>query len=160
MKNRTIIEGLATWGYLGKSPYAPGTVGTVGAIPVVVGMFFLPPILYLVMAFVLTLLAIWISSAHERNLGVHDSREIVIDEVVGYVIAMTWLPHTWQSLLAAFLLFRFLDALKPYPISVLDRKIEGGFGVVMDDVAAGLVTNIALQYVYTNTDWLGIQLAL
>ena len=160
MEKKTIIKGLATWFGCGKVKFAPGTVGTLGALPLVWAMFFLPSLLYMALAFLLTLIAIVISTLHERELGVHDSREIVIDEVVGFIIAMTWLPLTWQSFLGAFVLFRFFDALKPFPIGLLDRRIQGGFGVVMDDVAAGLVTNFILQIVYVKTNWLGIQISL
>ncbi|MCB0422808.1 MAG: phosphatidylglycerophosphatase A [Bdellovibrionales bacterium] len=155
-----IIKILATWFGCGYSKWAPGTVGTVGALPLVVGLFLLPDLVYMAVSLLLTLLAIVISILHEKQLGVHDSREIVIDEVAGFVIAMTWLPMTWQSFLGAFLVFRLLDALKPFPIGLLDKKVQGGFGVVLDDVAAGLITNVLLQIVYVKTNWLGVQIQL
>ncbi len=78
---------------------------------------------------------------------VHDSQEVVIDEVVGYLVAFTWLPMNWTSVVTAFVLFRALDIVKPFPISWLDRKVKGGLGTVVDDLAAGLVANIILQAV-------------
>ena len=108
---------------------------------------------------VATLLAIgfsiWVSHLYEKQTGLHDSKEVVIDEVVGFLVAMTWLPLTWQAFLAAFILFRIFDIWKPLFIGQLDRKVTGGFGVVMDDVAAGLVTNVILQWVFHRTNWLG-----
>jgi phosphatidylglycerophosphatase A len=89
----------------------------------------------------------------------HDSKEIVIDEVVGFLITMTWLPLTWQSLVAGFVVFRFLDIVKPPPIRQLDRKVPGGFGVMVDDVAAGIIGSILLQFVYNHTNWLGVQIS-
>jgi phosphatidylglycerophosphatase A len=75
--------------------------------------------------------------------------------VVGYVIAMTWLPLTWQSFLAAFVVFRFFDILKPGPIRRIDQRVKGGLGTVLDDVAAGLVSSVILQVLLRETHWLG-----
>jgi len=155
MFNEKISEILATWFYLGKSPKAPGTVGTLGAIPLVFLLTSLDPLIHMLAAVLLVLLAIFVASAHEAKIGVHDSGEIVIDEVVGFVIAMIWLPSTWQAYVLAFLLFRALDILKPFPIGLLDKKVQGGMGVVVDDLAAGILTNIVLQVIYTKTTWLG-----
>ena len=91
------------------------------------------------------------------RLGILNSKEIVIDEMIGFMIAMTWMPQTWQAYLAGFCLFRFLDILKPPPIRYFDRRVPGGLGVVLDDVVAGLVANIFLQFIYSQTPWLGIQ---
>jgi phosphatidylglycerophosphatase A len=82
----------------------------------------------------------------------------VIDEVIGFLITMTWLPMTWQAYLAGFLLFRVLDIFKPFPIGYLDEKVPGGLGVVADDVAAGMIANIILQVVLVKTAWLGMQI--
>ena len=90
--------------------------------------------------------------------GGHDRQEIVIDEVAGFLITMAMIPLTWQTWVAGFLLFRFFDAVKPWPISVLDKKVKGGLGVVVDDVAAGLAANLILQVLITKTDWLGVQI--
>jgi phosphatidylglycerophosphatase A len=67
------------------------------------------------------------------------------------------LPDTWQTFLAGFVLFRLFDILKPYPIRLMDQKLPGGFGVVMDDVAAGIVANLILQTIFVKTLWLGVQ---
>ena len=91
---------------------------------------------------------------YERTYQVHDPKEIVIDEVVGYVIAMTWLPLTWQSFLAAFVMFRFFDILKPGPIRRIDQKVKGGLGTVLDDVAAGLISSVLLQVLLREMPWL------
>lgn len=104
-------------------------------------------------------LAIIACDVHEQDSGDHDSQRVVIDEVVGYLVAVTWLPFTWQSFVAAFLLFRVLDIWKPLFIGLLDRKISGGIGTVIDDLAAGLVVNMILQVVYFKTAWLGLQWA-
>lgn len=154
---KKLIEILATFFYFGKIPFAPGTWGTIATIPLWYALSFLNPIWYMAITFVIVILGIFIAEAYEKTLGVHDSKTIVIDEVAGFLITMTWLPRTWQSLVLGFILFRFLDIVKPPPIRQLDQKIQGGVGVMLDDVAAGIIANIALQIVYTYTLWLGAQ---
>ena len=136
-----LIEFFATAGFVGLIPKAPGTFGTIVAIPIAYGLALLGPNLYLLSTLILIVFSIW--------------KQIVIDEVVGYLVAFAWLPMTWQSFLGAFVVFRFFDILKPYPISVLDQKVKGGLGVVVDDLAAGLIANIILQVVASKTAWLG-----
>lgn len=136
----------------------PGTFGTLLGIPVAWLFTLAGPQIYLVLAVALILFSSLVSELHERFTAAHDPSEIVIDEVAGYVVAITWLPVTWQSFVAAFLVFRIFDILKPFPISAIDRRVEGGLGTVMDDVAAGLAANILLQVVYMNTAWLGAKL--
>ena len=118
----------------------------------------LGPIGYLVGALILTVFAIFIATLYERSHEGHDRSEVVIDEVAGFAITMTWLPMTWQAWVAGFLLFRLIDVVKPPPIGLLDRKIPGGLGVVADDIGAGIVANVLLQIVFVQTDWLGYQL--
>ncbi len=108
--------------------------------------------------FIIVLLGIFVAQVFEKHADQHDSKEIVIDEVAGFLIAMTWLPPTWQSLVAGFLLFRFFDIVKPPPIRQIDQRMQGGIGVMADDVAAGLIVNLILQVVYTHTGWLGAQI--
>ena len=157
MKQKIIIL-LATFFGSGKLPKSPGTWGTLATIPLWYLMAKnLHAITYMIVTLVLCVAAILISQAYENMTNTHDSKEIVIDEVVGFLITMTWLPMTWQSLVAGFVLFRIIDITKPPPIRQLDQKIKGGVGVVIDDIAAGLVCNIILQMVYTYTPWLGAQ---
>jgi phosphatidylglycerophosphatase A len=155
VKNRN-LEALATGLYLGKIPKAPGTWGTLLGIPCAWLMAaFLPPLWYMLVAVIFVLGASVVAEMYERSLAQHDPKEIVIDEVVGYVIAMTWLPLTWQSFLAAFIAFRFFDILKPGPIRRIDQRVKGGFGTVLDDVAAGLISSVILQVILRETQWLG-----
>jgi phosphatidylglycerophosphatase A len=153
---KRILEALATGFYLGKIPKAPGTFGTLLGIPCAwVMATFLPPVWYMIVTVVFILVASAIAEMYEREIVAHDPKEIVIDEVVGYVIAMTWLPLTWQSFLAAFVVFRFFDILKPGPIRRIDQRVKGGLGTVLDDVAAGLVSSVILQVLLRETHWLG-----
>lgn len=124
----------------------PGTVGTLAAIPLCYLIYLAGPYAYMVVTFFLVIGAIFISDLYEKDQPTHDRPEIVIDEVVGFLIAMTWLPFSLKYVILAFLLFRILDIIKPFPISYLNDKVKGGFGVVIDDVAAGLIANVILQF--------------
>lgn len=152
---KRIVEGLATGFYFGKIPVMPGTFGTLWGIPLAWLMMKAGPVTYMVLAVLGIAIASVIAESHERFTRAHDPGEIVIDEVIGYVIAATWLPMTWQTFVAAFLAFRLFDIWKPYPIRQIDAKIHGGLGTVLDDVAAGIAANIVLQIIYANTNWLG-----
>lgn len=153
-----VIELMATGIYLGRSPFAPGTFGTLLGIPLAYGFFFLGPYFYMLATLLLVFFAVWVAERYEKTNHRHDPGEVVIDEVVGYLISFLWLPMTWQSFVGAFLFFRLFDIWKPVPVRTVDQKIPGGFGTVMDDVAAGLLANFCLQIIYTQTSWLGAQL--
>lgn len=149
---------LATFFGVGKLPGAPGTWGSLAAVPFVYLASLLGPLPSMGIALCVIVAGIFAAEIYEReNPDRHDASEIVIDEVAGMFVTMIWLPITWQSFVAGFVLFRILDVWKPYPISVLDEKIPGGVGVMADDLAAGLIANMVLQVLYLKTDWLGIQ---
>ncbi len=154
MTDKRLVEVLATFFYLGKVPIVPGTFGTAGAVPLVIVLGSAHPALYLAAALAVCAVSIYVAQRYESHFGVHDSRRVVIDEVAGFVVTMMWLPVNAQTLIVAFVLFRLLDIIKPYPINIIDRKVHGGFGVVMDDVAAGVVANVILQVVTRQTNWL------
>jgi phosphatidylglycerophosphatase A len=153
-----ILRLIATFFNVGKIPFAPGTMGTIAAIPLWWALSQAGPIIYMVITFLLVPLGIVAAQAYVNHTQTHDCQEIVIDEVVGFLITMTWLPLTWQSLVIGFALFRFLDIVKPPPIRQLDQSIKGGFGVMMDDVAAGVIGSIIMQLIYSHTNWLGSQI--
>lgn len=158
MKLHTFVEFFATAGLGRKIPRGAGTYGTLVAVPMVLLLWRGGPIFYMGFAVFFMLFAILVADLYETSIGRHDAKEIVIDEIAGYIVAMTWLPLTWQALLVSFVVFRILDIFKPFPIGMLDRKVKGGFGVVADDIAAGILTNMFMQVLYTHTDFLGIQL--
>lgn len=151
-----IVELFATGLYLGKIKVAPGTFGTFLGIPLAWALTtWLPRLGYPVALLVIFAFSAWMAHLHERYTGQHDPGEIVIDEVAGFAVAMMWLPLTWQSFTAAFVLFRLLDITKPPPIRQIDEGIGGGIGTTLDDMLSGLVANGVLQYVASATDWLG-----
>lgn len=159
-KSIRFLVSLATLFNIGKSPWAPGTMGTLATLPLWWLLWHLGPIMYMIVVLLLVPIGILAAQAYESQSSVHDSKEIVIDEVVGFLITMTWLPLTWQSAVLGFILFRFLDIVKPPPIRQLDEKIQGGFGVMLDDIAAGLVASLIMQLIYTHTSWLGVQISI
>jgi phosphatidylglycerophosphatase A len=155
-----MVKALATGLFVGQSPFMPGTWGTLFALPLAWLLMTATagrPVIYMILVVAFVFFAAWISDLYERSTSQHDPSEIVIDEFAGLLVTMTWLPLTWQSFAAGFVVFRFFDILKPFPIGRIDRKIGGGFGTVLDDVAAGLAANVVLQIVFTHTDWLGVQ---
>ncbi len=142
-----------TWFGCGKSPVAPGTVGTLGALPLVWLVAQLNPLGGMIFIFTFTVAAMLLAHMHELMTGAHDPGEVVVDEVVGFLITMLWIPFHWPNVLAAFVIFRILDILKPFPISYIDRKVKGGVGAVGDDLLAGIIGNVILHALLQN-GWL------
>jgi phosphatidylglycerophosphatase A len=128
----------------GYVPMAPGTAGTVVAIPIFLLLSSIPSPLYELTILTSFFFASWISGEAERSWERKDHPRIVIDEIVGYLITMLWLPKTILFIILGFILFRFFDIVKPPPIRLLE-KVKGGYGVVLDDVVAGVYANIVLQ---------------
>lgn len=122
----------------GLMPKAPGTFGTIAAIPVYLLISDLSLLYFLMITALITLAGIYMADYTSKALGVHDHSGIVIDEIAGYLITMIAVPFDWKWVLAGFVLFRIFDILKPWPISWLDTKVKGGFGIMIDDVLAGL----------------------
>ncbi len=139
---------LAAWGPCGFAPVAPGTVGTLGAIPLWWAIRDLTLPLYLLTVAAFVALASHAAQVAGRYWKVADASPIVIDEVAGYLVAMALTPWSLEAALAGFLLFRLFDVLKPWPASAFDR-MKNGFGVVMDDVAAGVFALAALAVLRT-----------
>ena len=148
----------ATFFGIGRWPIMPGTWASLAALPLAYGMFQTNIFVYMGLTFLFLILGILSCDLVEQTRQSHDDGDLVIDEVVGILITLTWLPLTWQTFVFGFVLFRFFDILKPFPISFLDKKVKGGLGVMMDDVAAGLIANVILQIIYTQTSWLGSQM--
>ncbi len=138
---------LATWWGAGYSPIAPGTAGTIAAIPFFLLLSLLPLSAYLACVLGIGLVACWAAGEAERIFQEQDSKRIVIDEAVGFFITMTALPPSWPYLIGGFCLFRCFDILKPPPLRLIERKVKGGYGVVLDDVLAGIYAQISLRII-------------
>jgi len=136
---------VATWFGCGYSPVAPGTVGTVGTLPLVYALSRLGPVAYWLGTVAVTLLGVWASGRYARDRGEKDPGSAVIDEVSGTLIAVGFvLGSGWLPIIAAVLLFRLFDIWKPGPIDTA-QKLPGGLGIMADDVLAGLAAG-ALAY--------------
>lgn len=129
----------------GLAPFAPGTFGTIAAIPVFLLMSNLTIIAYALITVLMFLLGVWLCGQSAEKLGVHDHGGIVWDEIVGLLITLFTVPVNWLWILLGFALFRFFDVLKPWPIRWLDQQVSGGFGIMLDDVLAGIYAWIILQ---------------
>lgn len=129
----------------GLAPKAPGTFGTLAAIPVVWLAQQIGSWGYLACTLVAVLAGIIICGYTAKAMGEHDSPAIVWDEIAGYMVACIGLPFTWQNVLCAFILFRLFDIAKPGPIGWCDRNLHGGLGIMADDVVAGVATAATLQ---------------
>ncbi|MFK8049195.1 MAG: phosphatidylglycerophosphatase A [Halioglobus sp.] len=129
----------------GLSPWAPGTAGTLMAVPLYLLVSDLSLPMYSLFIAVMTLLGIWFCDVASRELGVHDHPGIVWDEFVGYWITLWALPATWTWIIAGFVVFRIFDIIKPWPIGPLDKKVKGGFGIMVDDIVAGILACITLH---------------
>jgi len=130
----------------GLSPKAPGTVGTIAALPIY--WFFmqdLSVLAYLLVLAMTMLVGTYVCDKTSKDLGVHDHGGIVIDEWLGMWLTMFLAPQGIEWLICGFVLFRFFDILKPWPIKWVDAKVGGGFGIMIDDVLAGLAAWLVLQ---------------
>ena len=131
----------------GLAPRAPGTAGTLAGVLLYLALAALPLPVYLGLSLGLFLLGVWICGRAARDLNAHDHPSIVFDEMIGYLVTMAGAPFGIGWLALGFVLFRFFDIVKPWPISLLDRKVPGGFGIMLDDLAAGLLALAVLQAV-------------
>ncbi|WP_459775467.1 phosphatidylglycerophosphatase A family protein [Aquifex pyrophilus] len=137
-----LLEFIATGFYVGKFPLAPGTLGTLVGIPIVL-LLYLDKKLYLLGTLVLFLLG-WISSEYMVNAKrEEDPEEVVIDEIVGYLLCFLFVEPTTKTLITAFIVFRVIDIYKPFPVNLFEN-FPGGLGVMMDDVVGGIITAFVL----------------
>jgi phosphatidylglycerophosphatase A len=144
LKNPFVL--LATGLGSGLAPAAPGTVGSLLALPIWWFLLADLPLVYQ-LAFVvcITLFAMWVVERACRAAGVGDASAFVLDEYVGQWVALVAAPKTFIAVCCAFVLFRAFDIAKPWPVSWADRRLSGGLGVVLDDVLAGVLAAVVLQ---------------
>jgi phosphatidylglycerophosphatase A len=141
----TIAKAVATAGGAGYSPIAPGTCGTAVTIPLAWALADVPIWAFIGAAVVITFIGVLAAHYADRAWGTHDAQRIVIDEVAGYLVTMIPVDkHHWGTLLTGFVVFRFFDIVKPPPVRWLDENLPGGWGVVFDDVAAGVMGAIVM----------------
>lgn len=130
---------------LGYAPFASGTVGTLAGIPIFLLISGWPWWLFLLSFSTLLLFSFWAADAAGQIYGVADDGRIVIDELVGYLVTVAFLPWSWSAAILGFFWFRLFDIVKPPPADWFDKNLKHGVGVVLDDVAAGIYAAIALR---------------
>jgi phosphatidylglycerophosphatase A len=151
---------LATGFGSGLSPVVPGTMGTLASVPFYLLLAQLPLTLYIVVVIAASLIGIKICQVTSNDMQVHDHGSIVWDEFAGFWITMLIVPvlqlpvFEWKWLLAGFVLFRFFDMVKPWPIGWLDKRVHGGLGIMLDDLVAGVMSALALALVGYWAGWL------
>jgi len=129
----------------GAIPKAPGTFGTLMAIPFYLMMQPLTMLQYLILLILITSLSMWLCDNVSKEIQVDDHQGMCLDEIVGYLVTMFGAPHGFRWIVWGFLLFRLFDILKPWPIYLIDQKVKGGVGVILDDVLAGIYSSIVLH---------------
>lgn len=132
----------------GLAPKAPGTFGTLAALPLYWLIQDLPLISYISVVVIAFIAGIWICEQSAKWLRANDPSAVVWDEIVGYLVTMIAAPSGWQWMVLGFVLFRFFDILKPWPINLADKAIHGGLGIMVDDVVAGLFSLVVIQWLY------------
>lgn len=132
----------------GLSPKAPGTMGTLAAIPLYLLCSQLSLNIFIVITVFISIVGIWICDKASKDAGVHDHGAIVWDEIAGFFITMVAVPATWQAVIVGFILFRILDIAKPWPISIADKKVGGGFGIMLDDIIAGILACALMHLIF------------
>ncbi|MCX8033794.1 MAG: phosphatidylglycerophosphatase A [Thermodesulfovibrio sp.] len=144
LKLTMVYRIISTLFFIGYFPFAPGTLAS--ALAMITLFIFKPSditiFLILIVTFVLGIIS---SDKMEKQTNKKDASYIVIDEFAGYLIAIFLIPFTIQNLLLAFIFFRFFDILKPPPIKQIEKRIKGGLGIMIDDIIAGIMSNILLR---------------
>lgn len=141
-----ILKFILTGFYIGKIKYAPGTFGTLLAIPIFLLIYDFNLIIKISIVFLLFLISLFLlSQSYKKQVFKDiDDKSIVIDEVIGYLIFIVFFDNTLFVLFSSFLIFRLFDIVKPYPISLIDKKMKNALGVILDDIIAGLFSGITL----------------
>ena len=133
---------------LGNVPFAPGSFGTLAGLPICWLLSKVDPSIAFLLIAPAIPITVWIAGEAEKFIGKKDPGSIVIDEIVGMVLTLAGLPFTATTAGLGFALFRVLDITKPFPISFLDRRLKGGTGIVLDDMAAGIMSNLTLRLIF------------
>ncbi|MDY0132116.1 MAG: phosphatidylglycerophosphatase A [Desulforegulaceae bacterium] len=142
-----IILFFALGGYSGKSPVSPGTIGSFCSIPLIIAVSFIPESFTGIFLTFFILFSVYVSDKASVILKNEDPKEVVIDEFAGFMVAMSGIGISFFSLGCGFLLFRFFDILKPWPIKKAETVFKGGSGIVFDDLIAGVFANIILRLI-------------
>jgi phosphatidylglycerophosphatase A len=144
---QTAVLFLATGCHIGRIPIAPGTFGSLFALLPCFLLSRLPWWAEMVFIVVFSGFAVFVAGAAEKLLSSKDPGSIVIDEIAGMMVTLAGLPFNGVAVVSGFIIFRILDITKPFPIRAIERRLNGGTGVVMDDLVAGVMGNILLRII-------------
>jgi phosphatidylglycerophosphatase A len=131
----------------GAIPIAPGTFGTLIAIPIYLYLESYSNTFYFIFLILFTFFSIWLCEKVSDEIKVDDHQGMNIDEIVGFLVTMFWAPYGWKWILLGFILFRVFDILKPWPIRQIDARMKGGVGMILDDVLAGVYSFLIIQVI-------------
>jgi len=131
----------------GLAKKAPGTFGTLAAVPIYLVLVQTSSWIYSIVTIFCSIAGIWICGIAADKLGEHDFGGIVWDEIAGFLMTMWFVGFSWQNVMLGFVLFRIFDIIKPWPIKWIDQKVSGGFGIMLDDVIAGLIAGLLLYLI-------------
>ncbi len=151
---------LATGFGSGLSPVVPGTMGTLASVPFYLLLVQLPLPAYVFVVIAASVIGVKICQVTSDDMKVHDHGSIVWDEFAGFWITMAVVPlfnlpiFDWKWILTGFVLFRFFDMVKPWPIGWLDKRVHGGLGIMVDDLVAGVMSAICLGFVGYWAGWM------
>lgn len=140
-----VILFVATGAYSGYSPIAPGTAGTLVGVGIYLIIYNPNPLIYTAILLPMFFLTVLISDRAEKILLENDSKHIVIDEIFGFLMTMVFVPSSFPYIVLGFFFFRVFDILKIFPINFFDKKVKNGYGIVLDDLFAGIYANLLLQ---------------
>lgn len=150
VKEKMVIF-LATGCYAGNIPKAPGTVGTIEGLLFCLFLSRLDLLCAVIFVTLFIFFSIWVSDRAERALKTKDHGSIVIDEIAGIMVTLIGLPFNIISVISGFFIFRLIDIIKPFPIRLIEKRLSGGAGIVMDDVIAGILGNCILRLILFRT---------
>lgn len=140
-----LILFLSSGTYLGYIPVASGTFGTLWGLPIAYWLSGYALWLQLVVIAAAIGVALYLADRAEKIWNRKDPSQVVIDEIVGYLVTVAGLPFSWKTAVGGFFIFRAMDILKPYPVRKIDQSLPGGWGIVLDDVLAGVYSHILLR---------------
>jgi phosphatidylglycerophosphatase A len=151
-----VVMALASGGYVGYIPLASGTFGSLIGLLLCLGLSHVPFLITLIILIIFIFISIWISDQAEKQAGKKDPGLVVIDEIAGMAVTLLGIPFTLQNAIWGFLIFRFFDIVKPFPIRRIDKRLPGGYGIVLDDVLAGVYGNIAMRMIISYSYFNGL----
>lgn len=131
----------------GAMPFAPGTFGTLMAIPFYLLLQSLPLFAYCTVTLLIIIGSAWLCEHISNEIQIHDHPGMCIDEIAGFLVTMINAPKGWSWIIIGFILFRFFDIFKPWLIRSIDKHVHGGIGMVLDDVAAGVISCLIIQLI-------------